>query len=75
MRWVVSVLYLLATFVFVSRWYYDGIDTQAYREMLTHAGIDDPVPIATLVSRIVLMLFGMLATLYFLHSEPRHNDP
>ena len=73
MRWIVSVLYVLATFVFVSRWYYDGVDLFAYRVLLTQAGIDDPIPIATLLSRLVLILSGTLATLYFVLVEPRKN--
>ena len=73
MRWIVSVLYVLATFVFVSRWYYDGVDLFAYRVLLRQAGIDDPIPIATLLSRLVLILSGTLATLYFVLVEPRKN--
>jgi len=75
MRWIVSFLYVLATFVFASRWYYEVGDLLAYTEALAKAGIDNPMPFATGLSRIVLMSFGTLATLYFIHSEPTHSDP
>ena len=73
-RWIVSALYLLATFVYVSRWYYDAVDLFAFAETLARAGIDVPTPIATLVGRVVLMFFGTLAALYFIHFEPMNDD-
>ena len=74
MRWVVTVLYLLATFVFASRWYYDAWNITSYREMLTQVGFDNATPVATVASRVVLMLCGTLATVYFLHLDPRNRD-
>ena len=73
MRWVVTVLYLLATFVFASRAYYDAGNITLYREMLTQVGFENATPVATVVSRVALMLCGMLATVYFLHLDARNG--
>jgi hypothetical protein len=75
MRWIVSALYLLATFVYVSRWYYDATVIFTHRDALGQAGIEHPSVTVTLVARAVTMLFGTFATLYFVHlkagSEPK----
>ena len=65
MRLMVCGLYLLATFVFVSRWFYDGLDPFRYNTALADAGIILPAPRATLLSRLLLFAFGTAATLYF----------
>jgi len=65
MRLMVCGLYLLATFVFVSRWFYEGLDLFQYNAALADAGIILPAPMATLLSRLLLFAFGTAATLYF----------
>ena len=66
MRLIVSGLYLVATFVFASRWLYAALDILVYAPALSDVGITSlPVPWATIVGRIVLMSFGTLMTLYF----------
>ncbi len=65
MRLIVSGLYLVATFVFASRWLYQALNILVYATALSDVGITMPVPWATIVGRIVLMSFGTLMTLYF----------
>ena len=65
MRLIVSGLYLVATFVFASRWLYEVLDILVFATALSDVGITLPVPWATIVGRIVLMSFGTLVTLYF----------
>ena len=65
MRLIVSGLYLVATFVFASRWLYAVLDILVYATALSDVGITMPVPFATIVGRIVLMSFGTLVTVYF----------
>ena len=65
MRLIVSGLYLVATFVFASRWLYQVLDILVYATALSDVGITGHVPWATIVGRIVLMSFGTAATLYF----------
>ena len=66
MRLIVSGLYLVATFVFASRWLYAVLDILVYATALSDIGITMlPAPWATIVGRIVLMSFGTLMTLYF----------
>ena len=75
LRLIVTALYLTATFMFVSRWYYKAIDLFQYSEMLEGIGGGGPIPVATIVSRIVLMLLGTLATVYFVYFRAsRDND-
>ncbi len=65
MRLIVSGLYLVATFVFASRWLYEVLDILVYATALSDVGITMPAPLATIVGRIVLMSFGTLVTVYF----------
>ncbi len=65
MRLIVSGLYLVATFVFASRWLYEVLDILVYANALSDLGISGTAPWATVVGRIVLMLFGTLVTIYF----------
>ena len=65
MRLIVSGLYLVATFVFASRWLYQALNILVYATALSDVGFSMRVPLATIVGRIVLMSFGTLMTLYF----------
>jgi hypothetical protein len=64
---IVSVLYILATVVFVSRWGYEAIDILMYFDALRVRGLDLEAPWVTVVSRACLVLVGTLATLYFVN--------
>jgi hypothetical protein len=74
MRWIVSALYLLATFVYVSRLYYDGVVIFAHRDALSQAGLEHPAVFVTGIGRAATMIFGTFATLYFVHLKPQ-RDP
>ncbi len=66
MRWIVAVLYLVATALFASRWYYNTGDVLAFTDALVKQGVQSPAPWWTGFIRIVLMVFGTIATIYFI---------
>ena len=70
MRFIVSALYLSATFVFASRWYYDVVDISQYQDMLAVLGYESTPPLATAVGRMFLMATGTLATMFFVRFGP-----
>lgn len=65
MRLVVVALYLLATFVFMSRAYYESLDIRAYNDLLSALGVEVHFPTAAITGQTVLVGAGALATLYF----------
>jgi hypothetical protein len=67
LRALVLSLYLTATFVFVSRWYYEANDLGNYQEMLDLIGYENKPPALTIIGRLVLMAFGTCATAYFVY--------
>jgi hypothetical protein len=75
LRWALTVLYLLATFVVASRWYYDAQDIFTYRKLLEQAGFDAQPPVVTIASRVLLMFVGTLAAIYFLHTNSTDDEP
>ena len=74
MRFIVSGLYLSATFVFASRWYYDAVDISHYQNMLAVLGYESAPPLATAIGRIFLMATGTLATMFFVHFGATHHQ-
>jgi hypothetical protein len=74
MRWIVAALYLLVTFVYVSRLYYDGVVIFAHRYALFQLGLEHPSVFVTGAGRALTMIFGTLATLYFVCFNPQ-SDP
>ena len=64
-RLMVCGLYLVATFVFVSRWAYVTRDIFTLNQALADLGVTLAPPWATIFARVVLMAFGTLATLHF----------
>jgi hypothetical protein len=66
MRWIVAVLYLVATALFASRWLYNTRDVLAFTDALVKQGVQSPTPWWTGFIRIVLMVFGTIATIYFI---------
>jgi hypothetical protein len=75
LRALITALYLTATFVFASRWYYEVIDLLQYQDMLDEVGFENVDPLATAISRIVLMLLGTFATVYFVYFGASQVDP
>ena len=73
MRWLISGLYLIATFVFVTRWQTSAFDALAYVDALKSHGIELPVGYLSGFGRMALFATGTLATIYFLHAEPGHK--
>ena len=74
LRALVSTLYLIATVVFASRWYYEVLDILIYEEMLRELGYENNTPILTGISRIALMLVGTVSTIYFIYFGKRESD-
>ncbi len=74
LRHVITFLYLLSTFVFASRWYYDYLDLVQYGEMLEALGFDVLIPFPTAISRILLMAIGTLVGIYFVYGGPKISD-
>ena len=74
MRWLISFLYLIATVVFASRWYYNAVEVLAYVEALKAQGVDIPVGYVSGVSRMVLFGCGTLATIFFLNLNSKIAD-
>ena len=68
LRHVIAFLYLLATFVFASRWYYNYLDLVIYGDMIEALGYELLVPYATAISRMLLMVVGTLTAVYFVYS-------
>ena len=74
LRALVSTLYLIATVVFASRWYYEVLDILIYEEMLRELGYENNTPILTGISRIALMLVGTVSTICFIYFGKRESD-
>ena len=70
---LVTMLYLIATVVFASRWYYEVMDILAYQNLLLELGYVNKTPFVTLFSRVILMASGTVATIYFIHFGKDQN--
>ena len=70
MRWLISALYLCATFLFVTRWINNAGDALMYVEALRSHGIEMVVGYTSGFGRMVLFFIGTLGTLYFVHVDP-----
>jgi hypothetical protein len=68
-RIIISVLYLLATVLFMSRWYYEFTDLEIYFGLLGQRGVFPEEPLITIVSRVILVVVGTVATLYFVNTR------
>jgi ABC-type transport system involved in cytochrome c biogenesis permease subunit len=76
LRRVVASLYLLATVVLVSRWYYAGVvDVAQLSGQLQELGVSFNIPWVTIIARVVLIAFGTSAALIFLLSEKLCGEP
>jgi len=73
LRWVAAVLYLLATAVLVSRWYYLAIEAVAFRTAALESGVPLSVPWVTIVFRGLLVGVGTVAALWFLVRKESHK--
>jgi len=67
LRALISILYLTATVVFASRWYYDVGDILIYQELLLELQYENNPPLITSLSRMFLMLIGTFGTIYFIY--------
>lgn len=74
LRALISLLYLTSTVVFASRWYYDAADILIYQAMLLELGYENASPTVTAISRVVLMLIGTAATMYFIYYGKSEKD-
>ena len=70
-RWLITFLYLAATAVFVSRWQNNAADALIYVDALKSKGIEMQVGYVSGFARMILFVAGTLATIYFVHLEPK----
>ena len=68
-RIVVAILYLLATGVLASRWYYYAADSLIFRDALLEVGVTLSIPWVTIIFRVSLVALGSLAAIAFLLNE------
>lgn len=73
-RIIVSVLYILATILFMSRWYYEFLDLTVYIELLGSRDVRLDTPVVTIFSRLALVAAGTLATLYFVNTRVNRKN-
>jgi hypothetical protein len=65
LRAVIASAYLLASAVVTSRWYYDASKIVGLSETLDNQYEAFPVPEVTIIARVLLVVGGSVATLYF----------
>ncbi len=69
LRFFVALLYALAVVVLMSRWYYLAAQGLVFRAALLEVGVTLDRPWVTIISRILLVALGTLATLAILLSK------
>jgi len=74
-RYVISLLYVLAVAVLVSRWSYVADDALKFRQQLEQMGVVLNFPVFTVISRLALVACGTAATLTFLLSNWLRDAP
>ncbi len=67
MRRIATVLYLVASVVFVSRMFYEGLDLIGYMRVLEPRGVIINPPYITVIARLILIILGVSATVYFVN--------
>jgi hypothetical protein len=67
MRRIATVLYLVASVLFVSRMIYEGQDLIGYLDVLEPRGVLIEPPYITVIARSILIILGVLATVYFIN--------
>ena len=75
LRSIVALLYAVATFVLISRWYYAALDVAQLSGQLQELGISWNVPYVTMLSRVCLVTLGTASALIFLLSERFRGEP
>ena len=75
LRSAVALLYLLATVVLISRWYYVAMDVAQLFGQLQELGVSTDIPWVTIISRVFLVALGTSAALIFLLSEKLPGEP
>ncbi len=76
LRLVIAVSYVLATAVIASRWFYETSKILELSSTLENEQFNAfPVPVVTIVARVLLVAGGSLATLYFVcFGFPKYSD-
>ncbi len=67
MRRIATVLYLVASAVFVSRMLYEAQDLLSYVDVLEIRGVSIDPPYITGIARYLLIILGVSATVYFVN--------
>ncbi len=74
MRRIATVLYLVASVVFVSRMLYEGQDLTGYIEVLEPRGVLIEPPYITVIARYILIILGVSATVYFVNFSQKKDE-
>ena len=70
MKWIVGLLYLLATVTLGSMWYYYAENNFQLAHLLVSRGVDPIIPTITGPARMALVTCGVLTTLVFIFRTP-----
>jgi len=65
-KFIITLMYLLATITLVSRWVFDARETVKFIEEISRRGVEFYVPKITIVSRFTLIILGSLTTVFFI---------
>lgn len=78
LRYLAAILYLLAAFVLISQFRYEGVTAFIFGQAMSESGLDmlPAVGYPVVVARFVLFALGTLAALYFLlrPQDQRRSD-
>lgn len=74
MRRIATVLYLVASVVFVSRMFYEGLDLIGYMSVLEPRGVIINPPYITVIARLILIILGVSATVYFVNFSQKKEE-
>jgi len=74
MRRVATVLYLVASAVFISRMIYEAQDLIGYIKVLEPRGVLIDPPYITAVARYILIILGVSATIYFVNFSQKGDE-
>jgi hypothetical protein len=74
MRRIATVLYLVASAVFVSRMLYEAQDLIGYIDMLEPRGVLINPPYLTAIARYILIILGVSATVYFVNFSQNEDE-
>ena len=69
MKYLVTGLYLLATFTCVSTYYTFVLGNLGLSELAVNLGREESVPLVAGAARISLVVLGVITTVYFIHKS------